>query len=160
MVARGRGRDRQTLAELLIIVVTTLRYGSRTPGLVVKDVATTWHGSRMPRWLEGASGREESTAEGIGQRGLLVVAGASLAVKDRFRTEETRMTQFFPEKVRSRSSTKMQRAPSAAPMLQIWFGEHGRRSREVDLCSRSLRGGAAAIGRDVLTVEIEQRGGE
>ncbi|RRT75125.1 hypothetical protein B296_00002391 [Ensete ventricosum] len=42
----------------------------------------------MPRWLEGASKREESMVEGIGQRGLLVVAGASLAVKDRFRTEE------------------------------------------------------------------------
>ncbi|RWW15726.1 hypothetical protein GW17_00020417, partial [Ensete ventricosum] len=41
------------------------------------------------------------------------------------------------------------------------LGEHGRRLREVDLCSRSLRGGGVvAIGRDVLTVEIEQRGRE
>ncbi|RZR97906.1 hypothetical protein BHM03_00027186 [Ensete ventricosum] len=44
---------------------------------------------------------------------------------------------------------------------QYGLGEHERRSREVDLCSRSLRGGGAmTIGRDVLTVEIEQRGKE
>ncbi|RWV82915.1 hypothetical protein GW17_00055542 [Ensete ventricosum] len=30
-------------------------------------------------------------------------------------------TQFFPEKVRSRLSTKMGRAASAAPALHIWF---------------------------------------
>ncbi|RWW54427.1 hypothetical protein BHE74_00039001 [Ensete ventricosum] len=41
------------------------------------------------------------------------------------------------------------------------LGEHGRWSQEVDLCSRSLRGGGATtIGGDVLTVEIEQRGRE
>ncbi|RZS01141.1 hypothetical protein BHM03_00030948 [Ensete ventricosum] len=50
------------MPRLVIIVVTTLRYGSRTPGLVVKDAATARHGSKMPRWLEGASEREEPMA--------------------------------------------------------------------------------------------------
>ncbi|RWV92602.1 hypothetical protein GW17_00045006 [Ensete ventricosum] len=49
----------------------------------------------------------------------------------------------------------------AAKGSRYGLGEHERRSREVDLCSRSLRGGGAmTIGRDVLTVEIEQRGKE
>ncbi|RZS14763.1 hypothetical protein BHM03_00046504, partial [Ensete ventricosum] len=40
---------------LLIIVVATLRHGSRTPRLVVMDAATTRHGSRTPRWLGEAA---------------------------------------------------------------------------------------------------------
>ncbi|RRT58056.1 hypothetical protein B296_00034568 [Ensete ventricosum] len=46
----------------------------------------------------------------------------------------------------------------AAKGSRSGLGEHERRLREVDLCSRSLRGGGATtVGRDVLIVEIEQR---
>ncbi|RZR75775.1 hypothetical protein BHM03_00000261 [Ensete ventricosum] len=48
---------------LLIIVVAALRYGSKTPGLVVKDVVITRHGSRMPRWLGASSAAVAATGD-------------------------------------------------------------------------------------------------
>ncbi|RZS03314.1 hypothetical protein BHM03_00033482 [Ensete ventricosum] len=78
-------RHRSKTPRLLIIVVATLRYGSRTPGLVVMDAVTARHGSRTPRCchgrlpVEGASKKEEPTAEGIARCGWLAAAGASAA---------------------------------------------------------------------------------
>ncbi|RRT84272.1 hypothetical protein B296_00000149 [Ensete ventricosum] len=50
--------------RLLIIVVTTLRYRSRTPRLVVKDAATARHGSSMSRWLVSKRGVDAAMKEG------------------------------------------------------------------------------------------------
>ncbi|RZS22899.1 hypothetical protein BHM03_00055729 [Ensete ventricosum] len=49
---------------------------------------------------------------------LRTVAGATAATGDRLAAAKV----FFPKKVRSRSSTKMGRATSVGPALQIWFG--------------------------------------
>ncbi|RZS20815.1 hypothetical protein BHM03_00053381 [Ensete ventricosum] len=49
-----------------------------TLGLVVMDVATARHGSKTPRWLEGASEKEELAVEGIRRRGWLTAIGAEV----------------------------------------------------------------------------------
>ncbi|RWV78053.1 hypothetical protein GW17_00061042 [Ensete ventricosum] len=135
----------------------------------------------MPRWLEGASEREEPAAARLasggrskGGSGRQQQARAAVAVE-----EEPHVGLW----VQCRSATATTGNRLAAAEVAGWrgvavalddgsllmaakgsrsgLGEHGRRSREVDLCSRSLRGGGAAtISGDVLTVEIEQRGRE
>ncbi|RRT40499.1 hypothetical protein B296_00036128 [Ensete ventricosum] len=171
----GREHRRRT-PRLVIIVVATLRYGSRTPGLVVKDAATVRHRSRMPRWLEGASEREEPAATRLardgrskGDNGKQQQARKAVAAE-----EEPHVGLWVQRRSRpavgerkldgnDRNENVQEPTTGSRQQEQVRSGldEHGRRLREVDLCSRSLRGGGAvAIGRDVLTVEIEQRGRE
>ncbi|RRT83058.1 hypothetical protein B296_00011892 [Ensete ventricosum] len=45
-------RHRSMTPRLLVVVGATLRYWSKTPGLVMGDAATSRHGSMMLRWLD------------------------------------------------------------------------------------------------------------
>ncbi|RWW64911.1 hypothetical protein BHE74_00027826 [Ensete ventricosum] len=51
-------RHRSRMSKMLVVVGAILRYWSRTPGLVMRDAATSRHGSRMPR----CNGEEFNTA--------------------------------------------------------------------------------------------------
>ncbi|RWW58584.1 hypothetical protein BHE74_00034539, partial [Ensete ventricosum] len=167
-------RHRSRTSRLVIIVVAILRYGSRTPGLVVKDAATARHGSRMPRWLasereEPATARFDRDGRSKGNSGRQQQTRAVVAIEEEPHVGLWVQCHSWPvvgeRKFDGSDRNEKVQEPAAGSRqhehVQSGLGEHGRRSREVDLCSRSIRGGGAtAISGDVLTVEIEQRGRE
>ncbi|RRT33415.1 hypothetical protein B296_00043020 [Ensete ventricosum] len=171
-------RHRSRMPRLVIIVVTTLRYGSRTLGLVVKDGATARHGSKMPRWLgwptvgeqklDGTDRNEkvqELVAGSRQQKQVRQLATAWLQqrwpVKDCFGTEETEDDVVLSKE----GLVTIEHKDGACPLCcssaagLVWASMGDGRRRWTSVPDRSVEERRRLVG-DVLTVEIEQRGRE